>query len=303
MSDFWSNWIILLTVVSIIGYLWLLFGNRSRPNTEEKTTGHIYDGIEEYDNPMPSWWLYLFVLTIVFSIAYLALYPGLGNFKGFLGWTQEKQWQQNTTEQKAKFSALLSKYAAMPIEELAKNEQARRSGQHLFAMNCAACHGSDAGGNVGFPNLRDDEWLYGGSPEMIKMTITEGRRGTMPAWKNILNEQQVNDVAAWVAESNPAKKLPAGAQVFASYCSVCHGADGKGDQKIGAPNLTNNIWLYGGALGEIKTSILNGRSGQMPSFKHLLSAEQIHLLTAYIYGLNLPDEASEPEASAEKIAP
>lgn len=283
MSSFWSGWIIILTIATIIGLFWLLFGNRTRPNNGEETTGHVYDGIEEYDNPLPSWWLNMFVLSMVFGIGYLIAFPGLGTFQGLLGWTQVNQWQQENEKLDAKFDVLLKQYAATPIEQLAKDEKARRSGQRLFASYCSTCHGADAGGNTGFPNLRDNDWLYGGSPDQIVETITKGRKGAMPAWKGILNDQQLNDVSAWLTS---AEKPAAGEQVFASYCAACHGADAKGNQMVGAPNLTDNVWLYGGGLGEVKTSLLNGRNGQMPAHEHILTPEKIHLLAAYVYGLS-----------------
>lgn len=286
MSSFWSGWIIILTVATIIGLFWLLFGNRTRPNTDDKTTGHVYDGIEEYDNPLPAWWLNMFVLSMVFGIAYLVIFPGLGNFKGVIGWTQVEQWQKENEKLDAKFDALLSKYAAMPIEELARDEKARRSGQRLFASYCATCHGSDAGGNTGFPNLRDNDWLWGGEPARIVETITKGRKGSMPAWKGILTDQQLDDVSRWLATADPAQKPAAGAAVFATYCAACHGPEAKGNPIMGAPNLTDNIWLYGGGIGEIKTTLANGRSGQMPAHENILSPEKIHLLAAYVYGLS-----------------
>lgn len=286
MSSFWSGWIIVLTIGTIIGLFWLLFGNRSRPNTDEKTTGHVYDGIEEYDNPLPAWWLNMFVISMVFGIGYLVLFPGLGNFKGLLGWTEVSQWQQENEKADAKFNVLLQQYAATPVEELAKDEKARRSGQRLFSSYCATCHGADAGGNVGFPNLRDNDWLYGGSPDRIIETITKGRKGAMPAWKGILTDQQLNDVATWVATADPAQKPAAGTQVFSTYCAACHGADAKGNPMMGAPNLSDNIWLYGGGIGDIKTTVTNGRNGQMPAHENILTPEKIHLLAAYVYGLS-----------------
>lgn len=286
MSSFWSGWIIVLTSITIVGLFWLLMGNRSRPNTEEKTTGHIYDGIEEYDNPLPAWWLYMFILSMLFGIGYLILYPGMGNFKGILGWTEVGQLQAENEKMDAKTNALLAQYAAMPIEELAKNEKARRSGQRLFSSYCATCHGSDAGGTTGFPNLRDNDWLYGGTPDRIIETITKGRKGAMPAWKGIMTDQQITDVATWLAAGDTAQKTAPGAQVFATYCAACHGADAKGNTMLGAPNLSDKVWLYGGGIGDIKTTVTNGRNGQMPTHEHLLTPEKIHLLAAYIYGLS-----------------
>lgn len=291
MSSFWSGWIIVLTIATILGLFWLLFGNRSRPNTEEKTTGHVYDGIEEYDNPLPAWWFYMFVISMVFGIGYLILFPGMGNFKGVLGWSQASQWQQEGERMDAKFSAVLKQYASTPIEQLARDEKARRSGQRLFASYCATCHGSDAGGGNGFPNLRDQDWLYGGTPDRIVESITKGRKGAMPAWKGILNEQQMTDVSTWLAEGKTSGQSGPGAQVYGTYCAACHGTDAKGNTMMGAPNLADNIWLYGGGVGDIKTTLMNGRSGQMPAHEHILSPEKIHLLAAYIYGLSLDGAA------------
>lgn len=286
MSSFWSAWVIILTTIVLVGLVWVLLGNRTRSSGDDATTGHVYDGIEEYDHPMPAWWFHMFVLTIIFGIGYLVLYPGMGNYKGLLHWTQDGQWRKESEQMDAKINAALAQYANMPIEELAKDEKARRIGQRLFASNCATCHGADAGGNKGFPNLRDNDWLYGGTPDHIIETITKGRKGSMPAWKGILTEQQIDDVAAWITTHDASKKPAAGAQVFATYCAVCHGPEAKGNQQIGAPNLTDDIWLYGGSLGDIKITIHNGRNGQMPAHEHLLIPEKIRLLAAYVYGLN-----------------
>ena len=286
MSTFWHWWIIVLTVGTLIGLVWLLFGNKTRPNTEEKTTGHIYDGIEEYDNSLPAWWLHMFVLTIVFSVVYLVAYPGLGNFKGLLGWSQTTQWLLEGQKQDAKFDTVLKQYASIPVETLSKNEKAQRSGQRLFASYCATCHGADAGGNTGFPNLRDNDWLYGGEAAQIVETITNGRQGSMPAWKGVLTEQQIADVTLWLITTDD--KPAAGAQVFATYCAACHGSDAKGNIALGAPNLTDSTWLYGGEAVQVKATVMNGRNGRMPAHAHVLSPEKIHILAAYIYGLRSP---------------
>ncbi len=289
MSSFWSAWVIILTTIVLVGIVWLLFGNRTRSGNPDATTGHIYDGIEEYDNPMPAWWFYMFVLTLIFAVGYLVLYPGMGNYKGTLNWTPEGQWREESKEVDAKVDAALAPYANMSIEELAKDEKAHRIGQRLFASNCAVCHGADAGGNKGFPNLRDHDWLYGGAPNQILETITKGRKGSMPAWKGVLTEQQIDDVATWVTTKDVSKKPEAGAKVFATYCAACHGPDAKGNQQIGAPNLTDDTWLYGGELGEVKITIHNGRNGQMPAHEHLLIPEKIRLLAAFVYGLSQDD--------------
>lgn len=301
MSSFWSAWVIILTTIVLVGIVWVLFGNRTRSGDHDATTGHIYDGIEEYDNPMPAWWFYMFVLSILFGIGYLILYPGMGNYKGAFGWTQSGQWQQESAAMDAKTNEALAPYANASIETLAADEKAQRIGQRLFATNCAMCHGADAGGNKGFPNLRDNDWLYGGSPQQITESIAQGRKGTMPAWKGVLTEQQIDDVTAWITTKDIDKKPAAGAQVFAIYCAACHNADAKGNLQMGAPNLTDDIWLYGGDTGEIKITIHNGRNGQMPAHEHLLIPEKIRLLAAFVYGLH--QDQSNKEGAPQHTNP
>lgn len=291
MSSFWSLWIIILTVVTIVGVTWLLFANRKSTNMrEDGTTGHVYDGIEEYDNPLPAWWFYMFVITIVFGIGYLIAYPGLGNYKGVLGWTQEKQWEQRVAVAEQKYGAVFAQYHAMPIEDILADKKALKMGQRLFANNCAQCHGSDARGSYGFPNLTDEEWLYGNSPEQIKTSITEGRNGAMPSWSAALNDEDVANVTSYVISLSgreaDSEAVAAGQQKFQMFCVACHGADGKGNVAFGAPDLSNNVWLYGGSVGLIQRSIRNGRNGKMPAHKDLLSEDKIHLLTAYVLSLS-----------------
>ncbi|HRF87336.1 MAG TPA: cytochrome-c oxidase, cbb3-type subunit III [Pseudomonadales bacterium] len=299
MSSFWSAWIIILTTIVLVGLVWVLFGNRTRSGNPDSTTGHVYDGIEEYDNPMPAWWFYMFVLSIIFGVAYLIFYPGMGNYKGALGWTQNTEWQQENAKMDEKINAALAPYANMSIEDLAKDEKAMRIGQRLFASNCALCHGADAGGTKGFPNLRDSDWLYGGTPEKIVETIALGRKGAMPPWKSVLTETQMDDVTAWITTKEANKKSAAGAQVFATYCAVCHNPDAKGNQAMGAPDLTDDVWLYGGEIGDIKFTIHNGRNGQMPAHEHLLIPEKIHLLAAFVYSLSATNQEGTSQTAQQ----
>ena len=290
MSEFWSAWIIVLTGVTIVGCVWLLFGNRTRPADSEAKTGHVYDGIEEYDHPLPAWWLHMFVVTLVFSVGYLVAYPGLGNFGGALGWSQVGQWQSEVDAAKVRFEPVFARYRDMPIEQVAQDTQALRMGQRLFANNCAVCHGSDGGGNHGFPNLRDDEWMWGGDADAIKTTITGGRMGAMPAWEAALTEAGAADnLASYVLSLSGAAPASAatedGKARFAMLCVACHGADGKGNPMLGAPNLTDGTWLYGGTLTDVRQTILKGRNGRMPAFGEQLDADRIHLLSAYVYSL------------------
>jgi cytochrome c oxidase cbb3-type subunit 3 len=291
MASFWSYWIIILTTVTIVGISWILFANRKREQqSTEKTTGHIYDGIEELDNPLPAWWFYMFVITIVWGIGYLIVYPGMGNYAGAIGWTQVGQYDKEVAAAEEKYRDMRDRYLALPVEEIALDPAVRKMGMRLFANNCAQCHGADAGGAYGFPNLRDDDWIYGGDAATIKATLVNGRQAVMPAWGSVIGDEGIADVTQYVLSLNgrdvdPAK-AEAGKTVFQTYCVACHGADGTGNPALGAPNLTNGVWLYGGSAEQISQTLHAGRNGMMPAFKDTLSEDKIHILTAYVYGLN-----------------
>ncbi len=291
MSSFWSLWISILTVVTILGTVWLLFANRKSKNTgPDATTGHIYDGIEEYDNPLPAWWFYMFVFTIIFGIGYLIAYPGMGSFKGVLNWTQISQWQGESDKAEKKYGAIFATYREMPIEQVAADRKALKMGQRMFSNNCAQCHGGDARGSYGFPNLTDNEWLYGGSPDAIKTSITNGRSGLMPSWEAALGEDGIDSVSNYVlglsGRDVDADSAAIGHDKYQMFCVACHGVEGKGNVMFGAPDLTNDIWLYGGSQGLVQRSIRGGRNGEMPAHKEILSEDKIHLLTAYVYSLS-----------------
>lgn len=296
MSTFWSIWIIAFTTITIVGCTWLLLANRKvevsddTKEGEAQKTGHVYDGIEEYDNPLPGWWFKMFLGTVIFGVIYLVLYPGLGNFGGVLGWTQVGQWEEEVAEAEAKYTPLYEQYSETPVEELIANPEAMKMSRRLFNNNCAVCHGSDGRGSYGFPNLADSDWLYGGSAEDIKTTLVNGRQGAMPALGGALGEEGVDKVAEYVfkisGREHDADKAEAGGQLFATYCVACHGADGTGNKMLGAPNLTDGIWLYGGSPTLVRHTIRNGRNGNMPAQADKLKAEKIHLLTAYVYSLS-----------------
>ncbi len=296
MSTFWSIWIIVMTLITIVGCTWLLFANRKvevRDDLKEgeaPKTGHVYDGIEEYDNPLPGWWFKMFVGTVIFGIGYLILYPGLGGYAGVLGWTQVGQWQEEVAEAEAKYAPMYAQYADMPVEELIANPDAMKMSRRLFNNNCSVCHGSDGRGSYGFPNLADSDWLYGGSADNIKTSITHGRKGMMPAWGAVIGEDGVDQVAEYVfkisGREHDEAKAATGAKTYATYCAACHGAEGKGVAAMGAPNLTDGVWLYGGSPTLVRHSIRNGRNGNMPAQADKLKAEKIHLLTAYVYNLS-----------------
>jgi cytochrome c oxidase cbb3-type subunit III len=293
MSSFWSAWIIIITLGTIAFCVWILLANRKgekQPGTDVHTTGHVYDGIEEYDNPLPNWWFKGFMLTVVFALGYLVLYPGLGSYKGALDWSPEAAWQEEIQAADERYADLYAGYASQTIEALQDNEQALLSGQRIFANNCAVCHGSAGTGAYGFPNLTDNDWLYGGDGETIKTTIIGGRNGAMPAWLPIIGEKNVNAVAEHVMKLSGREVnediAKQGVKVFNTYCAACHAADGSGNQMLGAPNLTDNVWLYGGSPELIRHSIRNGRAGNMPAQNLLLGNDKVHLVSAYVYSLS-----------------
>ncbi len=296
-SDFWHWWIVVLVLANILGCWWLILWASKRRTGEAAVgdvTGHVWDEtLAEYNNPLPRWWLWLFNITLVFALVYLALYPGLGKFRGLLHWTEESQYEQQVKAAEAKYGPIFAKYAKQDIKALAANPEATKIGRRLFLNYCAICHGSDARGNRGFPNLTDNDWLYGGEPETIEKTILDGRQGYMPAWLPILHEDGVKKVAAYVMSLSGRKVDPAlaaaGKKIFQQNCIACHGPDGKGNHMMGAPNLTDNIWLYGGSPGTIEKTIAGGRHGRMPAHRHFLGKNKVHLLAAYIYSLSHHD--------------
>jgi len=296
-SGFWDLYIGIITLVSILGCAVLLLVQSVQRAPGAETSGHVWDeDLKEYNNPLPRWWMWMFYLTIAFSLGYLVLYPGLGSFRGTLGWTQLSQFEAEQRKAEQEFGGLYEKYAAVEVTKLAGDPGALAIGQKLFLNNCAQCHASDGGGSRGFPNLTDLDWLWGGSPEQIKTSITEGRVGVMPAWGSLLGEQGVKDVAHYVMSLSgmPADSIRTarGKEKFAQTCVACHGAEAKGNIAMGAPDLTDKVWLHGGSEERIIESITKGRNDRMPAHKDLLSPAKIHLLTAYVYSLShVPREA------------
>ncbi|WP_278399887.1 cytochrome-c oxidase, cbb3-type subunit III [Stutzerimonas kunmingensis] len=304
MTSFWSWYVTLLSLGTIAALVWLLLATRKgqRPDSTEETVGHSYDGIEEYDNPLPRWWFMLFVGTVIFALGYLVLYPGLGNWQGILpgyegGWTQVKEWQREMDKADEQYGPLFAKYAAMPVEEVAKDAQALKMGGRLFASNCSVCHGSDAKGAYGFPNLTDNDWLWGGEPETIKTTILHGRQAAMPAWRDVIGEEGIRNVAGYVrslsGRDTPegiSVDIEQGQKIFATNCVVCHGPEAKGVAAMGAPNLTDNVWLYGSSFAQIQQTLRYGRNGRMPAQEAILGNDKVHLLAAYVYSLSQQPE-------------
>lgn len=295
MSTFWSLWIIVLTLICLALLVWVLFANRKvavrdDESPDNRTTGHVYDGIEEYDNPLPRWWFQLFVGTLIFGALYLIWYPGLGAFKGIGGWTSVKELENDQQRARDANSEMFETMLRTPIEELIYDSAAMKMGARLFANNCSVCHGADGGGSYGFPNLTDDAWLWGGTPEQIKATLVDGRAGNMPAWGAVLGEDKVQAVTEYVVQLAGGefdKKLASvGSQVYQQNCMACHGQDGKGMIVLGAPDLTDDDWLYEGTREAISHSVRSGRANVMPAQKDMLQDEKIHVLAAYVYSLS-----------------
>lgn len=293
MRSGWSWYVVVITVANIVVWFWLLWWARSRRVAGERdaTLGHAYDGIEERDAPLPRWWLWLFIGTLAFSVGYLALYPGLGNYGGLLGWSSTGQYDAEIERAERAYGPLYAAYAARPIPEVAADPAALATGQRIFANACAQCHGTDARGGPGFPDLTDADWLYGGDPQVIKTSILHGRSGLMPPFAPALGgDEGIAQVVAYVLSLSgrpvDAATAAQGKARYMTICVACHGADGRGNQAMGAPNLTDDVWLYGGTAEDIEHGLRAGRNGVMPAHGALLGDERAHVVAAYVYSLS-----------------
>lgn len=320
MSSFWSIFVSVISLGTILGcFLLLRWCLSNKTGVEEgDDMHHEFDGIIEINNGLPKWWTYMFYMVIVWALLYLLLYPGLGNFQGLLGWKSSNQDIRSLQESREavikareeaenslfgvgvqydrelefaaeKFDPVFDALAARPVEDLIQDPEALKVGQRLFLQNCSMCHGSDARGTTGFPDLTDKDWLYGGSFEQIKETLHKGRQGQMPGWLDAFGERGIEEVVAYTLSLSGRKVdqslADAGKARFAT-CAACHGADGKGNQTLGAPNLTDNIWLYGGSERAVTETLKYGRNGVMPAFNERLGEEKIHVVAAYVYSLS-----------------
>ncbi len=292
MTSGWSLFVVILTTVNILACVWLLRWTSKPKSASEKIgggadTGHVWDkDLREYNNPLPRWWLWVFYITVAFAVLYLALYPGLGNMAGIKGWTQANQYEAEKAAVEAKAAEWYAPFATMTVAQLAADGKAMSTARNLFQNNCAQCHGSDGGGARGFPNLTDANWQWGGDADTVVATITNGRIAAMPAWGPQLGADGVRQVVAYVQTLSGGQADPAlaaaGKQTFETICAACHGADGKGNPLVGAPNLTDQIWLYGGDEATITATVTHGRNGQMPVFGERLGEQRVKLLAAYV---------------------
>ena len=291
-SGFWDLYIALLTVLSIVACAVFLKSQSVRKSGPVETTGHRWDGdLAEYNNPLPRWWSWLFYLTIAFSIVYLVLYPGLGSsWKGTLGWSQVGQLAEEQQRAEREYGPIYKKFAAAEVDALVRHPEALAIGQKLFLNNCAQCHASDGGGSRGFPNLTAGAFQWGGDVKALKATISDGRTGVMPPFGPALGAEGVKNVAHYVRSLSgltaDSLRVAFGKELYAQNCVACHGADGKGNPALGAPNLTDRNWLHGSDEPVVIETIAKGRSSQMPAHKALLDEARIHLLTAYVYSLS-----------------
>jgi cytochrome c oxidase cbb3-type subunit 3 len=294
MSTAWSIFIIVLIIINVGGCGWLIWWTMNMRTEDEvdgdDSTGHTWDGdLNEYNNPLPKWWLNTFYLTIVFTIVYLILYPGFGNFAGVLGWSQQGQYTQEVTASEAKLAGVYDAFRGKSLEELVANPDALKIGRNTFLNVCAACHGSDGRGAKSFPNLTDDDWLVGNNPETILNVVENGRLGIMPALGTVVGEDGIDSLIAWMKseEGDTSAEAAAGKQKYmTSGCIGCHGMNGEGNAALGAPNLRNNIWLHGESREDIADVINMGRNNQMPAHLDLLGEDRVRLVTAYVLSLS-----------------
>lgn len=292
MSSAWSWYVATGTIVSMLACFWLVFWTnrqRSSPEEIEASEAHVWDeDIRELNNPLPMWWLYLFVLTLIWGSLYFLLYPGLGDFAGLKSWSQSGQYDAEMALAEERYGPIFAGFAAMPLLEVANEPEALSIGRSLFANYCAQCHGSGALGAPGFPNLTTGAWQWGGTPEQIKETILNGRSGVMPPLGAVFpDEESVEEMVSFVQTIADGMDTASPAHSrYMTVCIACHGADGGGMQVLGAPSLKDDVWLYGSSPREIRKSIVEGRQGKMPAHANLIGPDRAHILAAYVYSLS-----------------
>ncbi|MHB1373716.1 MAG: cytochrome-c oxidase, cbb3-type subunit III [Thauera sp.] len=290
ISGFWNMYVMVLVALSILFCVFVLVSNMTkREKGQVELHGHVWDEtLAEYNNPLPRWWMYLFWITIFFGIAYLAIYPGFGNLNQGRG--QLAQYEAEMKAGEERFGPVFAKYREMDVMAVAADPEAVAMGQRMFLTYCQQCHGAAAQGAKSFPNLTDNEWLWGGEPDNIRETITNGRNGIMPPFGPALGADGAKDVANYVRSLNglahDSVRAQRGKEGFEANCVACHGADAKGNPMLGAPNLTDNNWLYGSSEATIIETIVNGRNNKMPAFGEFLGEDKVHILTAYVLSLS-----------------
>jgi cytochrome c oxidase cbb3-type subunit 3 len=303
--------VVVAVLGNIVAALWLIWWTTRGTKVPASDTTHVWDeDLTEYNNPLPRWWLWLFILSIGFGLGYLSLFPGLGNFPGLLHWSSASQLQAEDTAARAALEQRFAAYKDKTLTDLSKDPAAMSTARNLFALNCSSCHGSDARGAKGFPNLTDGDWLWGGSEDTVYQTIANGRDNAMPAWGQVLGTPGVEQVMTyvlslsgrqWQGHSSP-DSIAAGKEKFTTFCTACHGADAKGTLALGAPNLTDGIWLHGGSVDDIRETITNGRTNHMPAHLERLGETKVRLLAAYVLSLSQPAAPGPVAAEATGLS-
>ena len=295
MPAFWHWFVVVGTVIFVIWCAWLIsWSAKQGPKdvADEDVVGHKWDGdIEEWNNPAPKWWLYLYFITIAWGVGYMIAYPGLGSFEGTLGWSQQGQYEEEMQAAADRYDPIYEKFAAMQFDKLANNAEANQLGKSLYASYCTTCHGSDARGAPGYPNLTDNDWQWGNSEAQIVATITNGRNAVMTPWAQVLgSDEAVDGMVRYVQSLSgiiESDDTLAGAKTqFTTFCAACHMPTGTGNPILGAPNLTDDVWLYGSSDDVIRETIVKGRNGMMPAHGDLLGQNRAKILAAYVYSLS-----------------
>ncbi|MEM9385573.1 MAG: cytochrome-c oxidase, cbb3-type subunit III [Pseudomonadota bacterium] len=307
MSTFWTLFVAAITIVNVLACWWLIWWtSKSRPDevASGEVTDHVWDeNLREKNNPMPRWWLNLFHITIVFTLVYVLLFPSLGSVGGLLGWSSDGQWEAEIQAAEGRYGPIYAQYAGVDVATLASDEKALKLGEAVFINNCTTCHGSDGRGARGFPNLADADWQWGGDPETILQTISHGRSAAMPALGAALGEDGVAEVVEYVRSlsglDHEGTMAVAGKSRFDMMCAACHGAKAEGNPLFGAPNLSDQTWLYGSSRGVLTQTITNGRNGMMPAHTPLIGEDRVRLVAAYVYQLGKAGELSAAVGQAQ----
>lgn len=292
MSAGWTWYILICTLASLAACFWLIvWTNRQRASEAEiaESESHVWDeDVRELNNPLPMWWLWLFIITLVWGIGYFVMYPSFGDIGGVLDWSQEAQYEAEVAEAEARYGPIFAKYGAMPVEQLVDDPAAMRIGASLYANYCSQCHGANALGAIAFPNLTDDVWNWGGSPAQIEQTLVSGRIGAMPALGGVFaSGDALDEMVRYVRNMADGMDTASPAHVqYMQLCVACHGPTGEGLQAVGAPSLVDDVWLYGSSETAVRKSIVEGRNGVMPAHLDLLGPDRIRILSAYVYGLS-----------------
>ena len=294
MTTFWAWFVAAGTIAFVIWCVWLVgWSAKQGPQNkeDEDLVGHKWDGdLEEWNNPAPKWWLYLYFITIIWGVGYMLAYPGIAAYEGFLGWSQEGQYEQEMQAANERYEPIYTRFYEMDFEVLAADPEAQKLGASLYAGYCTTCHGSDARGAKGYPNLTDNDWIWGNSETQITASIAQGRNAIMPQLGAALGgDAGIDNMVRYVRSLSglvEADDATMTAQpMFVALCSACHNADGSGNALLGGPNLTDDIWLYGSSDLDVRESIVNGRNGIMPPHGEFLGEKRTRILAAYVSSL------------------